>query len=230
MSKRNVKQENNGVVLTDGSSALDLAGQEDINSGELGVQEFHSPEADTNLDQALDTAQHQEEAPDQGETADQEETNTEEAPAVKNVVKLILRKTLSKRVINHVAAINNGDIEEGEDTVAISAPYIKVTRADIEAYLGAITDAKWRMILMNRVGEVRELTNREFILGVQNAESGEEETGRVVTQINLRVDKTLKDKIDKYRKVLGNGEKYSITAFCEDAIKEFINSVEKEIV
>jgi hypothetical protein len=149
------------------------------------------------------------------------------APA--ELVELSLRKGLPKRVINLIASMNNAEMQENEEHYILKAPYIKVSRADVESSIGKLTDGRWRMLFVNRSGEIKEFNNYEFAIGAPKAAIVDEEEQRKETvQLNIRVDKLIKEDIEKYRLLLG--ENYTQNAFVEDALKEFIANIKKEML
>jgi hypothetical protein len=148
--------------------------------------------------------------------------------AEEQLVTLSLRKGLSKRVINLIGSMNNAEIVETEDFFIIKASYIKVVRSDIESSVGKLTDGRWRTLFVNRKGEVKEFNNYEFAIGIPKptvVETPEER--KEMVQLNIRIEKSIKDDIEELRRLLGDN--YTQNGFVEDALKEFIANIKKEM-
>ncbi len=141
---------------------------------------------------------------------------------------LSLRRTYSKRLVNLIASLNNTEVEETEDFYLISAPFIKVNRSDVEGVVsGKMSDAKWRMLFVNRSGEIREMSNERFVMGTPAPVVSTDESKDVI-QINIRIDAGVKAEMDKYR----SKEFLDLTqnAFVEEALREFIENIKKELL
>jgi hypothetical protein len=144
------------------------------------------------------------------------------------LVSLTFRKTQPKRLVNAIASANGVQLVEATDSYVIAAPYIKVLRSEIEAITGKLSDVKWRMIFVNRKGEVKEFTNHEFAIGVASVASVNETERKEAVQLNIRIDKQVKEEMEKYR-----GKDFldrTQNDFVEDALKEFIANIQKELV
>lgn len=142
-------------------------------------------------------------------------------------VTLKIKRTYSKRLVNSAIVSTNANVEleEAEDVFILKAPYIKVKRSDIEAVMGSISDTKWRMIFMNRVGEVREFTNYEFIMGIPQPSQTEVDR-REWTQMNVRLPKDLKEEMEILRApdILAMNQ----NEFVSEAITEYIAMIKRE--
>jgi hypothetical protein len=138
------------------------------------------------------------------------------------------RKNYPKRLVNAMAGVNNAQLVETDDAYVLSAPYIKISRRELEAVIGPMTDAKWRIMFVNRVGEVKEFNNYEFAVGTPRPVETVEEEAKDTVQLNIRIDRAVKDELEKYR-----GKEYldmTQNAFVEEALKEFIANIRKEVL
>lgn len=160
------------------------------------------------------------------EKAEQELQEAVATPAVE-LVSVSLRKGFPKRVVNLIASVNNAEVDETEEFYVIKAPYIKVTRSDLESVAGKVTDARWRMLFVNRSGEVKDFNNYEFSIGAPKPVIVEETPKEQPVQLNIRISPALKEEIEELRKLLGDN--YSQNSFVEDAIKEFVTNIRKEM-
>lgn len=166
-----------------------------------------------------------------GDTAEQTGGNTADgttAEVVEKTVSISFRKTHPKRLINALASINNAKIEENEDSFVIVAPYLKITRSDVETSIGKISDAKWRMMFVNRAGEVKEFNNYEFAIGTPKVVESATESKTETVQLNIRIDKHVKEELEKFR----SPEFLDLNqnAFVEEALREFIANIRKELI
>jgi hypothetical protein len=143
-------------------------------------------------------------------------------------VSISFRKTYPKRLINSLASANNATLEETEDAFMVSAPFIKVTRSDVEQVTGKITDAKWRMMFVNRSGEVKDFNLYEFTIGTPKAVVADEEATVETVQLNVRIDKEIKAEMEKYRD--SNYLDMTQPAFVQEALREFIASIKREVL
>lgn len=144
------------------------------------------------------------------------------------VVTIKIKRTQPKRLINAIVQANsNVEVEEGEDAYVITAPYVKVRRSDVEVVTGSMSDTKWRMLFMNRVGEVSSFTNHEFIIGVPQPTITEEDR-RVWTQVNIRLPKDLKEEMELLRsaQILNMSQ----NEFVAEAVAEYIAMIKRDRV
>lgn len=143
---------------------------------------------------------------------------------------LSIRKGFPKRIINLIASMNNAEIDETDDLYIIKAPRIRVVRAELEASIGKLTDGRWRTLFVNRTGEINEFNGYEFDISVPTPSLVEKEevTKEPVVQLNIRIPESVKSDIEELRKLLGDN--YTQNAFVEDALKEFISNIKKEML
>lgn len=145
-----------------------------------------------------------------------------------NHASLRFRKNAAKRLVNLIASVNNTEVEEVDNFYLISAPYIEVNRKEIESVVGELTDARWRMLFVNRAGEVSEFTNDNFRIGIEKSASPAAAAQPELTPISVKIDSLVKQEMDKYR-----GAEYldlHQNAFVEAALRDFIEGIKKQIL
>ncbi|WP_336784079.1 hypothetical protein [Paenibacillus illinoisensis] len=168
--------------------------------------------------------QQEEEARKAAEQKNGKGNTPEGSPAMAS---LSLKRTYAKRLVNAIASLNNIEVEEHEDCYLIASPFIRVNRSDVEHVAGKMSDAKWRMLFVNRSGEIREFTNERFIMGTP-VQATQAEDEKDVVQINVRIDSLVKADVDKYR----SKDFLDLTqnAFVEEALREFIVNIKKDLL
>lgn len=106
----------------------------------------------------------------------------------------------------------------------INAKQIRVSRGEVERKLGKrLNDGEWRMLFINRTGEVYSFTDHEFILGIVELEIEER---KEQAQINTRIDAEAKSEMDSVRQLLNMTQ----AQFLEVAIKEYAEKVRAELI
>jgi hypothetical protein len=160
--------------------------------------------------------------------ADEQDAPEVEASTTVEFVTLKIKRTYPKRLINIITAANpDVELNENEaDAYVLTGSYIKVTRAEVESVVGRLTDTRWRMLFMNRTGEVREFNNYEFSMGVPRPVITESSERRESTQINVRIPTDLKALMEELRapEILN----LSQNDFVAEALAEYINMIKKE--
>lgn len=122
--------------------------------------------------------------------------------------------------------INNNDnvmVQEFENHFQLNAKQLKVTRQDGERALGRLNDGQWRMLFMNKKGEVVDFNDDKFILGVVEAEA---EEVKETAQLNTRIDSKAKLEMDEVRDLLGMTQ----SKFLEVCIAEYVSKVKAELL
>jgi hypothetical protein len=127
-------------------------------------------------------------------------------------------------LVELVASKNeNVIVQEFDGYYQVNAKQIRITRQDVEGLFGKINDGRWRMLLMNRDGEVSEFNNHILILGIVQSEV---EEAKETAQINTRIDSKSKEEMDKIRGLLDMTQ----AQFLEVAIKEYADKVRSEMI
>jgi hypothetical protein len=114
-------------------------------------------------------------------------------------------------------------VQEFDGYYQVNAKQIRITRQDVEGLFGKINDGRWRMLLMNRDGEVSEFNNHILILGIVQSEV---EEAKETAQLNTRIDSKSKEEMDKIRGLLDMTQ----AQFLEVAIKEYADKVRSEMI
>lgn len=123
-----------------------------------------------------------------------------------------------------VAKKNDGVIvQQFENHFQLNAKQIRVTRQDAENVLGRMNDGRWRMLLMNRDGEIANLNNYELVLGVVQTET---EENKETAQLNTRILAESKQDMDEIRALLNMTQ----AQFLEVAIAEYVEKVRAEMI
>lgn len=119
---------------------------------------------------------------------------------------------------------NEGTIIQDFDTYyQVNSKQIRITRQDAERVLGKMNDGRWRMLFMNREGEVSNFNDYEFVLGIVEAEV---ESPRELAQLNTRILSEAKMEMDAVRDLLNMTQ----SQFLEVAIREFAEKVRAEML
>jgi hypothetical protein len=127
-------------------------------------------------------------------------------------------------LVELVASKNeNVIVQEFDGYYQVNAKQIRITRQDVEGLFGKINDGRWRMLLMNRDGEVSEFNNHILILGIVQSEV---EEAKETAQLNTRIDSKSKEEMDKIRGLLDMTQ----AQFLEVAIKEYADKVRSEMI
>jgi hypothetical protein len=145
------------------------------------------------------------------------------AEMLEGTVSLKIKNTYKELVEVIVNKNDNVVVQEFDGHIQINAKQIRVTRQDAESVLGRMNDGRWRMLLMNRDGEVTNFNNYELVLGI--VESEVEET-KEQAQLNTRILADAKIEMDEIRALLGMTQ----SQFLEVAIKEFAERVRSEMI
>lgn len=143
--------------------------------------------------------------------------------SLEGTVMLKLNKQYKKLVDTIVKNNDNVVVQDLETHYQINAPQIKVTRQDGERALGKLNDGKWRMLFVNKKGEVVDFNDDKFVLGVIEAEV---EEAKELAQLNTRIDSKCKLDMDEIRDLLGMTQ----AKFLEVAINEYVGKVRDEIL
>lgn len=137
-------------------------------------------------------------------------------------VELKLKKEYG-RLADIISENNEGVIvQELDNCIQINAPQLKITRQDVDRAIGKVDDGRWRMILLNRQGEISCFNDYEFILGEIQEEI---EESKELAQINTRVTAEAKQMMDRTRKKLGD---WTQGDFLDNAIRDYVQKVEAE--
>jgi len=149
-----------------------------------------------------------------------------------NHVALSLKKTfadgrqmrsLADRIKN---ATPNATLETNGEYYVITAPHIVIRKSDVEDVLGALSSPKWRMLLIKREGEVKQLNDTLFEIGEPLPVESEEQTSAVEkAQINTAISKSVKDEMMAYAELMG----YSQTKYIEEAIAAFNQQIRENM-
>src|SRR5579875_2982856 len=94
------------------------------------------------------------------------ETNPISPEQLEGTVELKIRKQYYPLV---QVIVNNNDnviVQEFEKYFQLNAKQIRVTRQDGERALGKMNDGQWRMLFMNKKGDVDTFNDHEFVLGL----------------------------------------------------------------
>jgi hypothetical protein len=143
--------------------------------------------------------------------------------SLEGTVMLKLRKQYEKLVDTIVKNNDNVTVQEFDTHFQINAKQIKVTRQDGERALGRLNDGQWRMLFMNKQGEVSNFNDYEFVLGVVETEA---EEVKETAQLNTRIDSKAKLDMDETRELLGMTQ----AKFLEVCIAEYVAKVRAEIL
>lgn len=148
-------------------------------------------------------------------------------------VSLALKKSLTgnanttHRLARSIAANTNANVTQNDEYYIISGPHIFVKRVEVEEVMGALTNPKWRMMLVKREGEVKHLTDSYFEIGEPLPQTVETQTDSVeYAQINTRIPKALKDDMVEMANLMGYA---SQTEFIAAAIQELVNQVKSQL-
>jgi hypothetical protein len=142
-----------------------------------------------------------------------------------------LAGTVSIKVHKNNAALVEMIVNKNDDVVVqdfethfqANAKQIRITRQDAENALGKMDDGRWKILLMNRNGEVSQLNNYELVLGITEAVA---EESKDLAQLNTRILAESKMEMDATRKLLGMTQ----AEFLEVAIKEYAEKVKAEMI
>jgi hypothetical protein len=152
-----------------------------------------------------------------------EKQNVVSPESLEGTVMLKLRKQYFPLVDTIVKNNDNVIVQEFDNYFQINAKQIKVTRQDGERALGRLNDGQWRVLFVNRQGEVSNFNDYEFVLGVVETEV--EET-KETAQLNTRIDSKCKMDMDEVREMLGMTQ----AKFLEVAITEYVQKVRAEML
>jgi hypothetical protein len=150
-------------------------------------------------------------------------TNVVTPEQLEGTVELKLRKTYQPLVQTIVNNNDNVIVQEFDNYFQLNAKQIKVSRTDGERALGRLNDGSWRMLFMNKKGEVANFTDYEFTLGVVEEEA---EAVKETAQLNTRIDSKAKLDMDETREMLGMTQ----AKFLEVAIAEYVAKVKSEMI
>jgi predicted RNA-binding protein YlqC (UPF0109 family) len=142
---------------------------------------------------------------------------------LKDTVSLKVKKTATSFIKLIVSSNDNVIVQEFDNCYQLNAPQIKVSRQDAERAIGKLNDGRWRMMFMNRTGEVVSLNDYEFVLGVLETEIEER---KELAQLNTRILAEAKAEMDETRKLLGMTQ----AEFLEIAIRDFADKVNAEVL
>lgn len=158
-------------------------------------------------------------------------TETMESPIVNNnevtpeqLEGTVSLKVRSEELLDLIVKTNTSVIvQEIDDHYQINAEQIRVNRQDAEKVLGRMNEGRWRMLFMNRQGEVSRFNDHEFVLGIIETEAEER---KELAQLNTRILADAKLDMDETR------EKLNMTQaqFIEVAIREFAEKVRDELI
>jgi subtilisin-like proprotein convertase family protein len=150
-------------------------------------------------------------------------TTNVSAEQLEGTVALKLRSEYSA-LVSIIENKNAGVIvQDFGEYLQLNAKQIRITRQDAENTLGKMNDGRWRMLLMNRKGEVANFNNYELVLGIIETEADEV---RETAQLNTRIESKAKEEMDEIRTMLGMTQ----SQFLEVAIKEFAEKVRSEMI
>lgn len=152
-----------------------------------------------------------------------ETTNTVTPEQLEGTVELKLRKQYQPLVQTIVNNNDNVIVQEFENYFQLNAKQIKVSRTDGERALGRLNDGSWRMLFMNKKGEVASFTDYEFVLGIVEEEA---EAVKETAQLNTRIDSKAKMDMDETREMLGMTQ----AKFLEVCIAEYVAKVKAEMI
>jgi hypothetical protein len=144
------------------------------------------------------------------------------------VVTLSIKKTYPAELVEAIAAANDGvTILEKETSYQLSGPVIRVVRSQVAKVVGDLSDSKWRVLFMNRSGQVSEFDNSQFVLGIPKSVPIEELEQKETSQLNVRIEKTLKAEMEFFRALLPNVNQ---NEFVAEALREYVCSLREEMV
>lgn len=142
---------------------------------------------------------------------------------LQGTVSLKVKKDYGSLVEVLASKNDNVIVQEFDNYYQVNAKQIRVTRQDAESVLGKMNDGRWRMLLMNRDGEVAEVNNHILVLGIVETEA---EEVKEQAQLNTRIDSKAKEEMDKVRALLDMTQ----AQFLEVAIKEYSERVKAEML
>lgn len=151
------------------------------------------------------------------------EKNVVTPESLEGTVELKLRKNYKPLVDTIIKSNNNVTVQEFDTHYQVNAQQIKVTRQDGERALGKLNDGQWRILFMNKKGELSSFNDYEFVLGVIATEV---EEAKETAQLNTRIDSKAKLEMDEIRDLLGMTQ----AKFLEVAIAEYVSKVKAEIL
>jgi hypothetical protein len=143
--------------------------------------------------------------------------------SLEGTVELKLRKQYKELVDAIVKNNDNVTVQEFETHYQVNAKQIKVTRQDGERALGRLNDGQWRILFMNKKGEVVTFDDYQFVLGVVEEEVAE---SKETAQLNTRIDSKSKLEMDETREMLGMTQ----AKFLEVCIAEYVAKVKAEMI
>jgi hypothetical protein len=143
--------------------------------------------------------------------------------ALEGTVELKLRKQYMPLVETIVHNNENVIVQDFESYFQLNAKQIKVTRQDAERTLGKMNDGQWRILFMNKKGDVSEFNDYQFVLGVIETEV---EEAKETAQLNTRIDSNCKMNMDRVRDMLGMTQ----SKFLEVVITEYVAKVDAEML
>jgi hypothetical protein len=152
-----------------------------------------------------------------------ESTNVVTPEQLEGTVELKLRKQYQPLVTVIVQNNDNVVVQEFESHFQLNAKQIKVSRTDGERALGRLNDGSWRMIFMNKKGEIVNFNDYEFVLGVVETEA---EEVKETAQLNTRIDSKAKLEMDETRELLGMTQ----AKFLEVCIADYVAKVKAELI
>jgi hypothetical protein len=151
------------------------------------------------------------------------EKNVVTPESLEGTVELKLRKNYKPLVDTIIKNNDNVIVQEFDTHFQINAPQIKLTRQDGERALGRLNDGQWRVLFMNKQGELVKFDDYSFILGVLPEEI---EENKETAQLNTRIDSKAKLEMDEIRDLLGMTQ----SKFLEVAIAEYVSKVKEEMI
>jgi hypothetical protein len=143
--------------------------------------------------------------------------------SLEGTVELKLRKQYLPLVDTIVKNNDNVTVQEFDTHFQVNAKQIKVTRQDGERALGKLNDGQWRILFMNKKGEVSNFNDYEFVLGVVETEV---EEAKETAQLNTRIDSKAKLEMDETREMLGMTQ----AKFLEVCIADYVAKVKSEML
>jgi hypothetical protein len=143
--------------------------------------------------------------------------------SLEGTVELKLRKQYLPLVDTIVKNNDNVTVQEFDTHFQVNAKQIKVTRQDGERALGRLNDGQWRILFMNKKGEVSNFNDYEFVLGVVETEV---EEAKETAQLNTRIDSKAKLEMDETREMLGMTQ----AKFLEVCIADYVAKVKAEML
>ena len=152
-----------------------------------------------------------------------ESTNVVTPEKLEGTVELKLRKAYAPLVKTIVTNNDNVIVQEFDSYIQLNAKQIKVSRTDGERALGRLNDGSWRMLFMNKKGEVANFNDYEFVLGVVETEA---EEVKETAQLNTRIASSAKLEMDETRELLGMTQ----AKFLEVCIAEYVAKVKAELI